>query len=337
MFYVSDARFVLRFRYTIKTKDDKRTTISSMGELALIKFIRKNFPRRRFEILKGIGDDAMVFKNGMVISTDSFVEGKHFDFKYFSRFVMGYRTMAASLSDLAAMAATPTCALISLYLPRNVTKNDITQVYDGFKKIGSKYNLDISGGDIIESPFWGVTITVIGFAKKPLLRAGAKPGQSFYVTNFLGLAEVGRLVLASSFSGKKYKHAINKHLMPKPRIFEALKIKRYATAGIDTSDGLSTDSFHLSEESKVKIVIDADAIPVHPEVERFCYIKKIDPIKFILSSGEDFELLFTAGDLPKISGMKIFKIGRILKGKGIYLSAKGKLSRIRPSGYEHLR
>lgn len=326
----------MEFRYCLGFGSWGLGFIKAMAELSLIKYIRKNFPRRRHEITKGIGDDAMVFKNGMVVSTDSFVEGVHFDFNYFSKFTLGYRTMAASLSDLAAMAAKPICALVSLYLPQNTTKKDIAHLYQGFQKIGREYKIDISGGDIIESPFWGITIAVIGFTKKPLLRSGAKPGQLLYVTNFLGLAEVGRLVLKDKLSIKNFKNAINRHLMPKPRIFEALKIREYTTAGIDTSDGLSTDAHHLGEESGVKITIDAEKIPVHPEVARFCKFKKIDPIKFILASGEDFELLFTAKRMPKIHKIKIFEIGKVSKGKGIYLAKKGKIKPLKPSGYEHL-
>jgi len=308
-----------------------------MGELSLIKLIRKKFPKTRKEILIGIGDDAMVFKNGMVVSTDSFVEGVHFDLRYFSFYALGYRTMAASLSDLAAMAAKPISALISLYLPKVIKKNEVIQLYNGFKDICKDFEVDISGGDIIESPYWGITITVIGYVKKPLLRSGAKPGQSLYVTNYLGLAETGRIVMKEGLPEKLFPVAVRRHLFPKPRIFEASKIKPYTTACIDTSDGLSTDTYHIGEESKVKIIIDGDKLPIHSEVKKLCAIKKIDRFKFILSSGEDFELLFTTCKLPKITGLKIFNIGRVLKGKGIYLSLNGKIKRLHPSGYEHLR
>lgn len=129
------------------------------SELQLIDYIRKRFPRKRGLVKIGIGDDAMVMKNGMVVSTDSFAEGVHFNFKYFKIYDLGYRAMAGSLSDLAAMAAKPVCALISLYLPKKTTQDEIAKLYDGFYAAGRDFRLEISGGDIIESPFWGVTIT----------------------------------------------------------------------------------------------------------------------------------------------------------------------------------
>uniref|UniRef100_A0A7C4X986 Thiamine-monophosphate kinase n=1 Tax=candidate division WOR-3 bacterium TaxID=2052148 RepID=A0A7C4X986_UNCW3 len=305
-----------------------------MGEIGLINYIRKNFPRRRDEIFMGIGDDAMVFKNGLVISTDSFVEGVHFDFRYFTKFSLGYRTMSASLSDLAAMGAKPSCALVSLYLPKNVSLRDIKELYRGFGKLCEEFKFDISGGDIIESPFWGITITVVGRTRKPLLRSGARAGQFLYTTGYLGLAEVGRIVLNEEMSQNEFYEAINKHLLPRPRIKEALQIKKYVTAMIDTSDGLSTDVWHLCEESRVKIII--EDIPLHPEVKKFCIIKKIDPIKFILGAGEDFELLFTS-KLLNLGFPQIFKIGRVLKGRGVFLFRKNRLIPIKPTGFEHLR
>jgi len=310
---------------------------SNDGELSIIRFIRGRFPTKRKEILKGIGDDAMVFKNGYIVSTDSFFEKVHFDLNYFSMFALGYHCMAASLSDLAAMSASPICALVSLSLTKKIGMKEIGELYRGFEKITTKYKTDISGGDIVASATFGMTITVIGNTKTPLMRGGAKPDQSIFVTNFLGLAEAGRIVLKENLPKNEYPDAINKHLFPEPRIFEARAIRKFITSGIDTSDGLSTDAIHLAEESNVKIIIDAEHIPIHSEVGKLCSIKKIDPLQFILSSGEDFELLCTAWQLPKIPNIKVFKIGRVLKGSGLYISSRGRLKLLEPIGYEHLR
>ena len=191
------------------------------GELSIIRFIRKRYPKERKEVLKGIGDDAMVFRNGLVVSTDSLFENLHFDLKYFSMYALGWHTMAASLSDLAAMGAEPLCVLVSLNLTEKIGLNDIKKLYQGFDKLGKKYAFDISGGDIVQSPAFGLTITVIGKAGKPLMRSGAQPGQELFVTNFLGLAEVGRAVLDKDLPRKQYPVAVNKHLYPEPRIKEA--------------------------------------------------------------------------------------------------------------------
>ncbi|HEC78972.1 MAG TPA: thiamine-phosphate kinase [candidate division WOR-3 bacterium] len=306
------------------------------GELAIIDFIRKRFPTTRREIAKGIGDDAMVLRSGFVVTTDSFFEGVHFDLEYFSMYALGYHTLCASLSDIAAMAGSPVCALISLNLPETIKLQEIEELYDGFQKVARNYRFDIAGGDVVTSPCFGLTIAVIGKTRTPVLRCGARPGQALYVTNFLGLAEVGRLVLKEKMVRKDYPHSIKRHLFPEPRIKEAQRLRRFISACIDTSDGLSTDALHLAEESRVKIVIDAEYIPIHSELGEFCNIKKIDPLRFLLSSGEDFELLFTASRPPKVPGLKIFKIGRVMKGRGLYLSVRGKTKPLEPTGYEHL-
>ncbi|MCX7995824.1 MAG: thiamine-phosphate kinase [candidate division WOR-3 bacterium] len=306
-----------------------------MSELTMIKYIRKRFHKKHSDILIGIGDDGMVLKNGMVLSTDSFAEGIHFDLRYFSMFELGYRTISASLSDLAAMAAEPVCALISLYIPRGTKDSEIRKLYRGFSKVCKKFNCDISGGDIIASPFWGITITVVGKTNRPLLRSGAKPGDYLYTTGYLGLAETGRIVLKEGHKKELFPESIKKHLYPEPRIYEAQKLRRYLNAGIDTSDGLSTDAFHIAEESRVRVLI--EKIPIHPEVKLFCKLKKISPVEFILSAGEDFELLITGREIKECSGVKLFQIGKITEGKGVYILTNNKFKRIYPTGYEHLR
>jgi thiamine-monophosphate kinase len=307
-----------------------------MGELEVIRYLRKRFPKRRSEILKGIGDDAMVFRDGYVVSTDSFFEKTHFDLSYFSFYDLGYHTMAASLSDLAAMGAAPIAALVALSISKRIKANAIRELYDGLDELAKKFRCDISGGDIVRSETFGLTITVIGRAKKPLLRSGARPGDKLYVSNFLGLAEAGRIALQEKLPVSQYPDAVKKHLYPEPRINEAFAIGRYATSCIDTSDGLSTDAFHLAEESQVKIIIDIEHIPIHPEVGKLCGLKGLDPTRFILSSGEDFELLFTAPGLAKIAHVRIFRVGRVAKGAGLYISAGGQERAIGPSGYEHI-
>jgi thiamine-monophosphate kinase len=307
-----------------------------MGELDVMRYLRKRFPKRRRDIVKGIGDDAMVLRDGYVISTDSFFEQTHFDLDYYSYYDVGYHSMAASLSDLAAMAATPITALIALSVSRKIKARAIRELYDGLDELAKKFKCDISGGDIVASQTFGMTITVIGRAERPLLRSGARPGDNLYVSNFLGLAEAGRIVLQRKLPVSQYPDAVRKHLYPEPRITEAQAIRKFVSACIDTSDGLSTDAFHLTEESRVKIVIDADHIPIHSEVGKLCSLKGYDPTRFILASGEDFELLFTAQRLPKIARVKIFRIGRVTRGRGLYIASGRREYPLKPQGYEHI-
>lgn len=312
-----------------------RARTRTRGELEIIRYLRKRFPVKRGDVLAGIGDDAMVLRDGYVVSIDSFVEGTHFDLRYFSFAALGHHCMAASLSDLAAMGASPVSALIALFLSPGINMKAIRELYDGFGALAGKYRCGIAGGDIVQGRTFGMTITVIGRAKKPMMRSAARPGELLYLTNFLGLAEVGRMVLKLDLPRKEFPDSVQKHLYPEPRIHEALQIARCGGACIDTSDGLSTDTGHLAVESGVKIRIEAEHMPIHPEVGRFCAQQGMTPLDFILGAGEDFELLFTTARLPRVSGSRVFRIGMVLKGKGLYISERGRERPLRATGFEH--
>ncbi len=313
----------------------KRSQKKSLRESEIIDYLKKRYRRTDKEIVRGIGDDAAILQNGYVVSVDSFFDTVHFDRNYFSMQALGHHVMAASLSDLAAMAAQPVCALCALSITGDLSFDDIVQLYRGFEKLSNTYRFNIVGGEVAKSTAFGVTITVIGRTRKPLLRSSAAPGHDLYVTGFLGLAEVGRMVLREQMPEKEFPDSVQKHRYPEPRIREARQIARFCGACIDTSDGLSTDAGHLASESRVKIRIESEHVPIHPEVGRFCAQKRIDPTEFILSAGEDFELLFTAARTPRLPRIKIFKIGKVLRGTGVYLLERGRERALRATGYEH--
>ncbi len=306
-----------------------------LRESEIIDYLKKRYYRKGKAIVRGIGDDAAVLQNGYVVSVDSFFDAVHFDLNYFNMQALGYHVMAASLSDLAAMAAQPVCALCALSITQDLCFDDIVQLYRGFEKLSNTYRFDIVGGEVAKSRTFGVTITVIGRARKPLLRSSAAPGHELYVTGFLGLAEVGRMVLKERMPENEFPDSVQKHRYPEPRIREARQIARFCGACIDTSDGLSTDAGHLARESRVKVRIESEHVPIHPEVGRFCAQKGIDPTEFILSAGEDFELLFTAARTPRLPGITIFRIGKVLRGRGVYLAERGRERALRATGYEH--
>ncbi len=309
------------------------------GELKLIEWIRDHVGRRQSEVKITIGDDACVVKDGTVLTTDSFVEGVHFDLSYLSFFELGTRIACATLSDIAAMAAEPKLLLISLFLRPDIRVNEITQFYRGVESIAKMFSVEIGGGDVVSSPTFALTLTALGKTKKPTLRSAARPGDFLYITGYLGLAEAGRLALKNRLSKKEFKTAIDRHLCPIPRIREARKLKNSLSAMIDTSDGLSTDANHLSVESKVRIEIFKPALPVHPAVKEISSRLSIPLDKLLLHSGEDFELLFTSRKKipPKILNTKISKIGIIKKESGVYLIDETRRSRLGSGGYQHLQ
>jgi thiamine-monophosphate kinase len=281
-----------------------------------------------------IGDDAAIIDvpNGerLVVSTDTSVEGIHFQRDWLSSFEIGYRATAASLSDLAAMAARPLGILIALTLPKG-DKDEAREFATGIREGASAVMCPIVGGDLSSGNDLSLTITALGSAQRPLARSGAKPGQTVYVTGRLG----GPASAVRAWRAGKQPNESDRarFASPVPRIEPAIGLaERGATAGIDISDGLAADLTHIAAASKVAIEIDADRIP---RVEGVTAAQAA-------SSGEEYEIVVTA---PKIDtrqfseefGLDLTEIGRVVAGApGVTLLQGGKPISALP-GFDHFR
>ncbi|MCX7837255.1 MAG: thiamine-phosphate kinase [candidate division WOR-3 bacterium] len=289
-------------------------------------------------ISKKIGDDCAVLEKGIIITTDAFLENTHFELKYFSFSDIAKKSFSATLSDIAAMAGIPKYLFIAFLYPSYLKEKDFKEMYNTYKNLAKKYKVEIAGGDIVKSKKLGITLTCLGYAKKPILRNTAQIGDKVYITGFVALSETGRLVLKYNLDRKKFKRAIKKHLTPEPRIKLAQILKNKINALIDTSDGLACDSYNLAKASKIMMEIDFDKLPIAEETYLLCEKLNLDLKEFVLKSGEDFELLFTANKkIPKeIDKIKINEIGIVKKGKGVYLIKEDKREKVLPIGYQHI-
>ncbi|MEO0115752.1 MAG: thiamine-phosphate kinase [candidate division WOR-3 bacterium] len=323
--------------------------LNQLGETKVIEILKQITQRRQSEVLISIGDDACVLKDGTVITTDSYLDKVHFDLSYMSYQDVGKRVACATLSDIAAMAGKPIALFIALFLPPTIPKKFLLNLYQGIEEICQMFSVEVAGGDIVAFERLGLSLTALGKTNRPILRSTARPGDYLYMTGELALAETGRHILKFGIRNSKFeikrkdsemKKAVHRHLSPIPRILEAQKLAKYTTAMIDTSDGLSTDAFHLATESKVKIKIFADALPVSSITKHIAKTLNLSLPDFIYNSGEDYELLFTTkSELPfdRILETEITKIGIVEKGSGVWIVEKGKERRLLPKGYDHLR
>lgn len=311
--------------------------LKSVGELKLIEEIKKIVKRRRKEVIGGIGDDSCILSDNTVLTTDAFVQGVHFDLSYMSFSDVGRRVMGATLSDIAAMGAEPLCVLVSLLLPSHFKLKEVLELYRGMEEFAKKFNVEIAGGEVVNSSLFSLVLTALGKTEHPVLRKGAISGDRVFITGEVGLAEAGRLALKNGLDKEFFQRAMKKHLSPIPRIREARIIAPSVSSLIDTSDGLSTDSFHLAQESRVKIKIFFNNLPISRETKKISTLLKIPLENFLLNSGEDYELLFTSSkNIPKrVLKTKITEIGRVEKGEGVWLIKDGREKRIKPKGYEH--
>lgn len=285
-----------------------------------------------------IGDDCAVLEKGIIITTDAFIEDTHFELKYFSFSDVAKKSFSATLSDIAAMAGIPRYLFIAFLYPPYLKEKDFKEMYNIYKNLAKRYKIEIAGGDIVKSEKLGLVLTCLGYTKKPILRSTAKIGDKVYLTGFLALSETGRLALKYNLDKNKFKWAIKKHLNPEPRIKLGQILKGKINSLIDTSDGLACDCYNLAKESKVKIEIYFDKLPIAEETYLLCEKLNLDLKDFILKSGEDFELLFTTNKkIPKeIDKIKISEIGEIKKGKDVYLIKEKKKEKILPLGYQHI-
>jgi thiamine-monophosphate kinase len=312
-------------------------------EFDLIARIRDRCAHRRGDVALGIGDDAALLDvpagRQLVACTDTLVAGVHFPAATAPEDI-GWKSLAVNLSDLAAMGADPAWALLALTLP----EADVAFAEcfaDGFAALADKHVVALIGGDTTQGPL-SVTVTALGMvpAGGALPRAGARAGDGVFVTGTLGDASWAlKLLLA----GESVPAALRARLdRPGPRIAAGLALRGIASACIDVSDGLLADLNHVCAGSRVGAEIEADALPVSPELAAAFDARTRRDLA--LSGGDDYELCFTAppvleeeivGKLAR-AGCGATRIGHIVAGSGVrVLGADAHEIEVVHAGWEH--
>jgi thiamine-monophosphate kinase len=281
----------------------------------------------------GIGDDMAEVRlseeTSVLITTDMLLDGVHFELKETTLRQVGYKAMAVSLSDCAAMATVPIAAVVSVALPKGFGEEELKQLHSGITSAGDRFGCALVGGDITswkgKEPF-AINVAMLSrcAGNKPIRRSGAKAGDCICVTGSLGGAVSGR------------------HLEFEPRVKEAIKIAQMATINsmIDISDGLSSDLNRICQQSNVGAVINAEQVPISDEAR-----ERENPLDSALNEGEDFELLFTLSEKEYERLQKhwdgpitITQIGTITDTKKMQIKMRGgQIVDLEAKGYNHLR
>jgi thiamine-monophosphate kinase len=290
-----------------------------------------------------------------VLTTDAMVEGVHFDRRFSSLFDVGYKSLAVNISDVAAMGATPSLALLSLMLPDATTEEDVDRLIDGLVALASPFRITIAGGNITRSPgplIVDITLTGSVRPRRVLTRGGARPGDGLYVTGTVGAAAAGLGWLRDCAASPESRpedpglaECVIRYKRPEPRlrIGALLGRTRTATACMDLSDGLGDAVRQLSEMSRAGAKIDADLLPVPPAAATWFATKSPDPIRAAVAGGDDYELLFTVPPRRKralkavvsqAKGVSVTCIGQIVKGEGAVLVRQGRAEPL-PEGFAH--
>ncbi|MEQ6378712.1 thiamine-phosphate kinase [Bacillaceae bacterium S4-13-58] len=327
-----------------------------MDEFSFIQSITPKWYHQS-SLLKGIGDDAAVFKSlsgqNIVQAVDTMVEEVHFSKRTMSPSDIGYRSLAANISDLAAMGSIPAYFLVSIVIPDHWEENELQELYMGMKELADLYQMDLIGGDTVSGKQLVLTITVIGFVPEGFqrYRSSAQPGDVVFVTGTLGDSAYGLHILTNETNDEinEKKYFLKRHRRPTPRIaFSHITkdIKRMALN--DISDGISSESHELAEASNVDIWLEEANLPIHPEL-RAAPLSNEMKAKFILHGGEDFELIGTASphDWEKIKKLAdqeripVSKIG-IVKVKQktepqVWLNTNDHWRLLNRQGYTHAK
>jgi thiamine-monophosphate kinase len=308
-----------------------------MNEFELIARLTKSLPANQ-SVLVGAGDDCAVLDFGLpekllLFKTDAVVEGFHFT-KETPPEKIGRKALARCLSDIAAMAGTPTAALVTVALPEKFEPEFIGKIYDGMNALAREHSVAIVGGETTTNP--GrilISVALLGFVPrgKAALRSGAKAGDAVFVTGELGgsLAE--------------------KHLEFEPRLAEARWLAEHfpVHAMIDLSDGVAGDLRHVLNAGGVGAELLEDAIPISRAAKLQAGKSSTAKPAFAaaLTDGEDFELLFVVagGDAVKLLDawkkqfpkLKLSCVGKIVAGGGVIIRGKSGSHRLAANGYVH--
>jgi thiamine-phosphate kinase len=330
-----------------ENKNQELTPISTLGEFGLIKHLTQFFPVENASTELGVGDDAAIINaegKKVLVSTDMFTEGVHFNLGYTPLKHLGYKVVVAGISDIAAMNAVPTQIMISVAVSNRFPVEALEEIYAGVQLACRRYKVDLVGGDTTSSQTGLViNVTAVGLesSENIINRNGVKPNDLLVVTGDLGGAYMGLQILEREHSVylknpnmqpemEGYDYILERQLKPEARtdikgILEELGVK--PTSMIDISDGLASEVLHLSDRSKVGFRIYEEKIPMDELTISTADEFNLNPVMTALNGGEDYELLFTISqsDFDKIKNNPDFTIigHAVEEEQGNYLVLRG--------------
>ena len=343
------------------SEEKKLRNIDELGEFALIDQLTNQFENRNPNTILGIGDDAAVIAlsetESLLLSTDSLVEGVHFNLMYMPLKHLGYKAVAVNVSDICAMNGIPEQITVSIAVSSKFSLEALEELYEGIKLACEHYKIDLIGGDTTSSRAGlMINIAVVGRAQKDKIayRSGAKEYDLLVVTGDLGAAYMGLQLLEREkevfqanpniqpdLDGHDY--IIERQLKPEARvdIIQYLKeLEVVPTSMIDISDGLASEILHLCKASKVGCYLYDEKIPIDAKTSMTALDFNLDPSTCALNGGEDYELLFTVKqeDFEKVnSNPNMTIIGHITDEKdGIYfIDRSGSAITLKAQGWKH--
>lgn len=316
-----------------------------MKERDLITYITNLTVTNGKNVLQGIGDDCAVVEKTLstawLVTMDTLVESIHFDCAWHPPENLGRKAVSINVSDIAAMGGNPCFLLLSLALPQSFTEDWFYRFSQGMSSACSDYDCLLIGGDTVRSPeHISITLTVIGEAPKDkiIYRHSAKAGDVVLVTGHLGLAAAGLDLFSAGreMEDGVFAPLLKAHLDPKAQVYAGQQLagSGLVNSMMDLSDGLATDLAHICNNSKLGAVLFANQLVAHPSLEKAAKILQRPLHHWMLSGGEDYQLLLTASPsavdslqaLAGENGFSLTAVGKMVEGEGVRLVEPGRKS-----------
>ncbi len=331
--------------------------LSELGEEALIERIVKEhgLPVSGPGLIVGVGDDAAVLDTGandyIVVTTDMLIEGTHFRFDINTPYQLGWKSVAANISDIGAMGGLPTWTFVSMAFRAEMDVAFVDDLYRGMTECARRFGSMVVGGDTNAVDAESViSITQMGTVEPEhvVRRVGARPGDRILVTGRLGDSRGGlELLLRYGLDEATRMHPrlAEAHLMPIPRVPEARAAVQTGglRAMMDLSDGLGADLPKLCKASGIGAVVYADRLPISEDLRAAAALLGKDAVDLAAGGGEDFELLMAVSPdgveqvieaIQEATGTRVTEIGEITDGRSVEIDRNGDRKPLK-GGWEH--
>lgn len=318
-------------------------TVSELGEAGLIALVTSYLPRPPANELWA-GDDAALISlaaGDTIVTTDTMVEGHDFDLAYCDGFDLGWKVVAANVSDVAAMGGRPTHAVATLALPPSAPVALVDGIGRGLAAAADRWDVAVVGGDVSAAPVVILGVTLLGTAGggRTVPRSGARPGDLLCVTGSLGGAWAG-LQLLRAGRREASPALVERQLRPQARVEEGRALSEAgATAMIDVSDGLAVDLTRLMKASGTGCAVDPAVVPLDPDLGALVETGLLGAGELLVGAilgGEDFELLATLPpDAAPPEGVTV--VGEVTREPALRLGDDDLEELGRNEGWDHLR
>jgi thiamine-monophosphate kinase len=320
----------------------------ALSEAGLIERFFRNCGASRSDVRLGIGDDAALVATvpgcDLVAATDTLVAGVHFPLKT-PPAAIGHRALAVNLSDLAAMGARPAWALLALTIPE-ANEAWLGEFAAGFGALARAHEVALIGGDTTQGPLC-VTVQLLGHVPhgSALTRAGAHAGDALFVSGTPGDAGAGLALEEGRLSATPEASAYlrQRFLLPTPRVALGQRLRAYASACIDVSDGLLGDAGKLATASGLGLEISLEKLPLSAALRHT--LGDAAACELALSAGDDYELCFAVAPRSlarleqELPGPQwgYSRIGTLRAAAGTVVLRDGNVIEFSHCGYQHFR